>query len=438
MNPPPLTDRILHSQSEALLALLDEVTGAVSRGNPADTALATFYRRNRQFGSRDRRLFSDTVFSFFRWKGWMDALVPRDPRIASVFAHLLDASECHPAIRHLAGTVGIPVEALRPMGNLPPADKAAVLHRQLSLFKSGLACPTLDQLVPAWFPGVLPADSPAPLEQLIASFQTPPPTWVRLRPSSGLDIPALFTQSGIEATRHPRVPNAAAIARGANLQGLAPRFRSGLEIQDLASQAVGCICEAASRENWWDACAGSGGKTLHLADSIGTAGRILATDIRPGVIEELERRAAADGLRPVIRTKVWDGTSQAPPPESFDGVLLDAPCSGMGTWHRNPDARWRISRATIEDLATLQLRLLQTCASRVKPGGKLVYATCTLTQAENTGVIKQFLAGNPGFRLMPFPHPILGGTTSGLLTIHPWDGPCNGMFVARLEKAPGA
>lgn len=432
MNPPPLTDRILHSQSEALLGLLDEVTGAVARGNPADAALAAFYRRNRQFGSRDRRLFSDTVFSFFRWKGWMDSLVPRNPRLASVFVHLLDAPECHPAIRHLAGTAGIPVEALRPMGNLPVAEKPAMLHRQLSLFQAGLACPSLGQLVPAWFPDVLPADSPASLEQWIASFQTPPPTWVRLRPSSGLDIPDLFAQSGIEATRHPQVPNAASIARGANLQGLAPRFRSGLEIQDLASQAVGCVCEAAPGENWWDACAGSGGKTLHLADNIGPSGRILATDIRPGVIEELERRAAADGLRPVIRTKVWDGTSQAPPPESFDGVLLDAPCSGMGTWHRNPDARWRISRDTIGNLASLQLRLLQTCATRVKPGGRLVYATCTLTRAENAGVIEQFLAGTPGFQLMPFPHPVLGGATPGLLTLRPWDGPCNGMFIARF------
>ncbi len=438
MSHEPLTGKILHSQGEALMGILAEVRNAVNLGKPADATLSAFYRSHRQFGSRDRRLFSDTVFSFFRWKGWLELMFPDNPRAAAVFAHLLDAKECHPAIRHLAGTSNIPAEALRPLGALPIKEKPLVLSRQISAFLPGLTPPSILQLVPAWFADVLPPPGRNPaadaLDELIASFQIPPPTWVRLRPSSGLDLPVLFSQSGIEVTRHPRIPNAAAVARGSNLQGLAPRFRSGLEIQDLASQAVGCICEATAGQSWWDACAGSGGKTLHLADRVGPSGRVLATDIRPSVLEELARRAETDNLQKEIRIKVWDGASHPPPPGSFDGVLLDAPCSGIGTWHRNPDARWRCTRESISALAALQLRLLQACALRVRPGGRLVYTTCTMTREENQGVVEAFLSAQPGFRLDPFPDPLRDGETPGILTIHPWDGPCNGMFIARLLR----
>jgi 16S rRNA (cytosine967-C5)-methyltransferase len=136
----------------------------------------------------------------------------------------------------------------------------------------------------------------------------------------------------------------------------------------------------------------------------------------------------------MIRTRVWDGATASPPADQFDGVLLDAPCSGMGTWHRNPDARWRITGTQIDRLADLQLILLRACATRVRPGGKLIYATCTLTHAENGGLLETFLKDNPDFALHPFPHPLTGVMTTGTLAIHPWEGPCNGMFMARLTR----
>ncbi len=439
MNPEPTADRITRSQAAALLEIVGEVTRGVTQGHPADATLAAIYRRNRRFGSRDRRLFSDTVFSFFRWKGWLEDVATRDIRAAIVFAHLLDVPECHPAIRSLAREAGLAAEGIRPLGPLPAQDKAGPLHRQVSSWMPDFAVPSLAQLAPPWFRESLqsaPELSPEEYaERLLTAFQSPPPTWIRLRPASGLDVPALLSRNGIEATRHPSLPEAMAVCRGANLQGLAPRFRSGLEIQDLASQAVGRACEPAPGESWWDACAGSGGKTLHLADRLGPQGRILATDVRPAALEELRRRAREDGLNRIIRAMTWDGATQPPPEETFDGVLLDAPCSGLGTWHRNPDARWRIRGDRIASLARLQSTLLDACAPRVRPGGKLVYATCTLTRQENAGVLESFLANHAGFTLAPFAHPLRGSPTPGCVTLQPWDGPCNGMFIASLVRS---
>lgn len=419
-----------------MMGILREVAEGVDQGRPADATLAALYRRNRQFGSRDRRLFSGTVFSFFRWKGWLDAIAARDARAAAVFAHLLDTDECHPAVRCLGEAAGIPDDALRPLGPLPLAEKPGMLHKQVAAWTPGIPLPTLPQLFPSWFAEALEIPSGIGPEEyanrLTAAFQSSPPTWVRLRPSREPDIAAMLVRCGIEAKPHPRMPEAAAVPRGANLQGLSPHFQSGLEIQDLASQATGLVCAPKAGESWWDACSGAGGKALHLADLLGPSGRILATDIRPSSLEELRRRAAACELGSLIQTREWDGSSHPPPAGDFDGVLLDAPCSGLGTWHRNPDARWRLRRDRITALAHLQLTLLNSTARRVKPGGTLVYATCTLTREENTGVLHAFLAGQPGFALDPFPNPMDGKDTPGFLEIHPWDGPCNGMFLARM------
>lgn len=436
-----LSDKILNRQATALVDIIREVTDGVAQGHPADSTLASIYRRHREFGSRDRRLFSDTVFSFFRWKGWLDAFATREFRAAVVFAHLLDAREIHPTILFLAEATGIHPSSLQPLGLLSLTARQAALQEQLTAWDPALPAASIVQLVPFWFVDAAEvppdADRTEYVNRLIAALQSAPPTWLRLRPSSGVDVMAILRESGIEPYMHPRIPDTIAIPRGANLQGLAPRFRSGMEIQDLASLAAGLVCDPTPGETWWDACAGSGGKTLHLADLLGPKGRILATDVRPGILDELRRRAGNDGLTHMIRTRVWDGTQASPPEGQFDGVLLDAPCSGMGTWHRNPDARWRINGTQIARLAELQLTLLRAAATRVRPGGKLIYATCTMTRAENSGLLETFLKNNPAFTLQPFTHPLTGAMTAGTLQINTWDGPCNGMFIARLIRQNG-
>lgn len=425
-----LAPKKLRRQADVLIQILRDTVAAVEAGSPADSTLASVYRQHSEFGSRDRRLFSETVFAYFRWKGWLTPPLAPDLETACVLAHCLEALEINDAVKLLAETTCLATIPLEPLGALDLSAKAASLARM-----TGAPAPSPLTLIPDWVPELLHVppgtETSAHLQQSITAFQTPPPTWLRARPGSKAKIMTALRSAGAEPLGPVRIPDALSVPRGVNLRALSPQLKGIMEIQDLASQITGLICDPHPGERWWDACCGSGGKTLHLVDLMDGQGRVLATDIRPGILESLERRlreAQASG----VKTKLWDGVNDPLPNELFDGILVDAPCSGLGTWHRNPDARWRTSRDEVERLTALQMELLTKCAQRVRHGGVLIYATCTLTQAENEGVVSRFLAAAPEFSLAAFPHPLDGTPCAGQAWVFPWQGNCNGMFVARL------
>jgi 16S rRNA (cytosine967-C5)-methyltransferase len=163
-------------------------------------------------------------------------------------------------------------------------------------------------------------------------------------------------------------------------------------------------------------------------------GLVVATDVNESKLKEAVRRARRSPFRNVT-TKAWDGKHVAGKPGSFDGVLVDAPCSALGTWRRNPDARWTLDREAIARLAELQGQLLRAAAAGVKKGGTLVYSVCTLTPSETTGVVRPFLAERPEFRLDPFPHPLSGATTDGTALLWPQEADNDAMFIARMVRS---
>ena len=419
---PTRSDRIHERQAAVLLDLYGKAVITVRAGKPLDTTLSHFYHEHPEFGSRDRRLLSGTVFSYFRWKGWIDGLF-RTPAGACVFAHLMDSTEIHPAILKLATQEGLTLESLAPMGLLSPSEKALALSRITGTE------PTLLQLVPAWVIPMLGPDA----ERLIEAFQSPPPTWLRTQPEDREAVRATLTDMGAEPVLHTVIPSALSVVRGINLRALPKAIRHLIDIQDLASQVSGLVCDPKPGESWWDACCGSGGKTFHLAALGGPSLALLATDVRTTILEELNRRLEEKG-NPALKTAVWDGSCQPPPEGLFDGILLDAPCSGTGTWHRNPDARWRTKAEAVEKLIALQSQLIRACATRLKPGGVLIYATCSLTHDENETMVEKFLADTPGLVLAPFVNPLKQEPCNGILRIHPAEHPCNGMFIARLRN----
>jgi len=420
---PARSDRIYERQATVLLDLYGKATITVRSGKPLDTTLSHFYHEHPEFGSRDRRLFSGTVFSFFRWKGWIDC-VARTPDAACVFAHLLETTEIHPAILKLAERAGLSTDSLIPLGALAPREKAKELSRYTGTELS------LNQLVPDWIIPMLGTDA----DRLIEAFQAPPPTWLRTQPENRESAMSVLKETGTEPVAHPLIPSACSVTRGINLRALPRAIRHHIEIQDLASQITGLVCDPKPGETWWDACCGSGGKTLHLSALGGSSLSVLATDVRSTILEELNRRLGEKGNHS-ITTALWDGGTQPPPEGPFDGILLDAPCSGTGTWHRNPDARWRIKPDAVEKLIILQTQLLRTCATRLKSGGKLVYATCSVTRDENELMVERFLADTPGIALAPFINPLQQKSCNGMLRINPWDGSCNGMFIALMKRA---
>jgi 16S rRNA (cytosine967-C5)-methyltransferase len=207
-------------------------------------------------------------------------------------------------------------------------------------------------------------------------------------------------------------------------------------VQDLASQAVGHVCDPDPGERWWvlRGEADGGLQALHLAALMAGKGTVVAT-----CPTERQRHETALRLRRGafhnITTRVWDGAHPIGKPASFDGVLVDASCSGVGSWRRHPDARWTIEAEEIPQLTTRQVQALASASSRVRPGGTLVYTVLTVTRSETLGVVETFLESHPGFQLQPFPHPLEDTTTGGTLLIWPHLHDCDGRFIARMIRS---
>jgi 16S rRNA (cytosine967-C5)-methyltransferase len=208
-------------------------------------------------------------------------------------------------------------------------------------------------------------------------------------------------------------------------------FHAGeFEVQDLSSQAVGLVCEPRPGETWWDACAGEGGKMLHLSDLMANRGLIWASDRAGWRLATLKRRAARAGVFN-YRAVAWDGGPRLPTKAKFDGVLVDAPCSGIGTWHRNPHARWTTTAEDVKELSIVQQRILLHASAAVKPGGKLVYAACTLADSETTRVVEGFERQCTQFKRLAIRNPLAPESTpGGLLSLWPQESGGNGMCVA--------
>ncbi|MBT5704702.1 MAG: RsmB/NOP family class I SAM-dependent RNA methyltransferase [Verrucomicrobia bacterium] len=290
----------------------------------------------------------------------------------------------------------------------------------------------LKALVPDWLD-----DQMTVTNDWIRSIQHLPSLWVRFRREA---VKSADTLAG------PLMPESPSPGRGTyEYVGEAdlfqtPEFRAGaFEIQDLSSQWVGFLCDPKPGESWWDVCAGEGGKFLDLADRMENRGSIWVTDRSPWRLKRLKHRAARAKVFN-YRSRLADLSRGVPFKVKFDGVIVDAPCSGIGTWHRNPDARWTTTPEDIVELASLQKSILKNAAAQVKAGGRLVYAVCTLATKETVEIADWFDAEMPGFVPLNLPDP-------GLETSSVWPssdsrrwlggatGEGNGMFVAAWRRA---
>jgi 16S rRNA (cytosine967-C5)-methyltransferase len=206
-------------------------------------------------------------------------------------------------------------------------------------------------------------------------------------------------------------------------------------VQDSSAQLVAELLDPQPGEVVVDACAAPGGKTTHIAELMKDQGVIWSIDSSQSRLKQVTQNCERLGLKSVqIRT--GDGRQQADLVGKVDRVLLDAPCSGLGTLHRRADARWQKTPANLQALGNLQAELLESCASWVKPGGAMVYATCTVHPIENAQVIQPFLAAHPEWTVSP-PPGFLGtlADSDGCVTIWPHHHQMDGFFMVRLNKA---
>ncbi|MFO1475911.1 MAG: RsmB/NOP family class I SAM-dependent RNA methyltransferase [Verrucomicrobiota bacterium] len=371
------------------LQLAAEVVRGADREHPADAVLAQVLKRAGRIPDDTRRNVARAVFQFYRWFQWLAPNETFHTRLGRA-ADLADRFRRNPSF--------LPARELR------------------------------SRAVPDW---ALSAVGQAP-DDWFRSLQEEPALWLRARP----DRAAALAET-LGDTRPGPLPESLCYEGPRDLFRTAP-FQSGdFELQDISSQAVGLLCDPQPADNWWDACAGEGGKTLHLSRLMENRGLIWATDRAEWRLQVLKRRAARAGAFN-YRSRVWDGGLKPPTKTQFDGVLVDAPCSGLGTWQRNPHARWTTRPDDVDELGQVQIRLLATAAASVKPGGKLVYAVCTLTEAETTRVADAFDAAFGGFEPWRRPNPLdPGAPESSRIWIWPQQARGNGMFIA-LWKRPAA
>jgi 16S rRNA (cytosine967-C5)-methyltransferase len=309
--------------------LPERIIGACSAEQPADKVLREHLKAERDIMPSDARAVSLSVFNYFRWRGWLDLDAPLNLQIRKA--------------RELATNFA--------------ADPHSFSDASL-----------VERVAPNWI-----AEEMEIKPAWARAIQAEPKLWLRAKPGQGRALCEKLGAAKLEKTLLPD----AILYKGEEDLFKRPEFHAGeFEIQDIASQAVGWLCAPQPGETWWDACAGEGGKTLHLSALMQNKGLIWASDRAEWRLKNLKRRAARAQVFN-FRAAPWDGSARLPTKTKFDGVLVDAPCSGVGTWQRNPHARWTTTLTDVRELAAIQKQLLANAASSVKPGGKLIFAVCT-------------------------------------------------------------
>ncbi|HEY6813961.1 MAG TPA: RsmB/NOP family class I SAM-dependent RNA methyltransferase [Croceibacterium sp.] len=385
---------------EAAIGLLDRViASALAKGAPADRILADWFKANRYAGSKDRRAVRDLVYRAIRHCG----PVPQTGRAA-----MLALAESDPALTLLfdGSTYGP-----------PPIEEGELLAER------GVA--------PAWLVERLAASdiAGAEAEALLARA----PLDIRVNALKA-DRDGLVWPAPSEALP---TPQGLRFAFGTPVEQWPEHAEGLLEIQDCGSQLA---CEAVAArpgETVIDLCAGAGGKTLALAAAMRNEGVLVAADTdrtRLGRLAPRAERAGALIAETVLLNPGREAEALAPWVGQADAVLVDAPCSGSGTWRRNPEARWRLDPASLDRLVALQRHVLEIAAPLVKPCGRLVYVTCSLLDEEGATQAGEFLATHPGWHADPLRLPLGRPRGPGVRLTPSHDG-TDGFFIARIGKA---
>jgi 16S rRNA (cytosine967-C5)-methyltransferase len=285
---------------------------------------------------------------------------------------------------------------------------------------------------PDWLASELVAALGVEAEPFAAASNLPGPVTIRANRLHG-ERDALaerLAAEGVLAKPTKYAPDGLVLEGRPNILGLASHQAGLFEVQDEGSQLVGACLGVKPGDTVLDLCAGSGGKTQLLGAALRHRGQLYAYDVDPAALERLEHRAIHAGLRDSVRV-----LRSLPSELRATAVLVDAPCSALGTLRRGPDARWRMSRDSLSAFPVLQGNLLEVAAAHTSPGGRLVYATCTIRARENQDVVQRFLAAHPEFAQEPAPLPAELRTVGGELWTLPHRSGTDGFYAAVLRRS---
>ncbi|MXW92547.1 MAG: RsmB/NOP family class I SAM-dependent RNA methyltransferase [Rhodospirillaceae bacterium] len=424
---------------QAAIEILDAILAppAGRERAPAHAVVAGYTRKRRYIGSKDRRAITGQVWQALRYRGralWASGRERLSGRELAVAA--------------LAGAAGLSDadmdsrfggSAYGPQG-LNASERALAAAVRAASGPPPWAVANMPDWLAAEAEPVLGHAGPAGWQAL--AEEVPATLRVNTLKADRDSCLAALRDAGVDAAPTALSPLGIRLQSRANLARL-PAMRDGwLESQDEGSQIVAALAAAGPGMQVLDYCAGGGGKALALAAAMANEGRIVATDTDAGRLASLPRRAARAGATIIECREIAPG--EIVEPSAFDRVLVDAPCSGSGAWRRQPEAPWRLDRARYAEQQAAQSEILAAAAPSVAPGGRLVYATCSLFPAENDAIVERFLRADASFRPVPAgdlwrailgTEPPAGAIDGNAARLLPHSASTDGFFVAAMERA---
>jgi len=422
----------------ATIELLDEIVGRSNR--PADGVANAFFRARRFIGGGDRRAVSERVWGILRRWGqlwwWLDRTRHPDRSARAIVEADLMLQE---------GLKLADIEAMFDGGRYRPAPLDDAERRALRQME-GHSLPHPEQpdwvrlnvqewVAPhlreaygdAWGREIAALETPPPVDLRVNRLKATPEQAQRALHAEGIDTePMRFAPDGLRLKRRLSV-----------VAGKA--FQDGLvEIQDEGSQLVAALVGARPGMQVADYCAGAGGKTLAIAAGMNNKGRVVAMDVLDSRLDRSAQRLRRAGVHNVERRSIAENAKWLKRQKgNFDRVLVDAPCTGTGTWRRNPDGRWTLAPEDLAELVPKQADILDQAARLVKPGGRLIYATCSVLSAENERQIEAFVERHPDFTVTPIAETGLPPTLASgpYLRLSPLKHGTDGFFGAVLTRS---
>jgi len=372
---------------KAILEASADLVGLVLKfDHPADQVVSRFFRDHRELGPRERATLAETVYTVLRKKLLFDHLSPSGS----------GPKERRMAILGFHGPRDFLKSALndtekRWLDNCDAVKQDDLLERHRHNLPEWLVAPLKTQLGDQFWPLVESLQQPAPLDLRVNAFTDKrPEVQKELAVAAIKAVPTPFSPWGLRIDGKPALTKLDAFARGA------------VEVQDEGSQLLALLLDAKRGEMVVDFCAGAGGKTLAIGATMRNTGRLYAFDTSAHRLDALKPRLARSKLSNVhpaaIAHERDDRIKRLA--GKIDRVLVDAPCSGLGTLRRNPDLKWRQSPQSVQELTAKQTAILQSASRLVKSGGRLIYATCSVLPEENEAIAEAFGAANPDFEAL--------------------------------------
>ncbi len=347
-------------------------------GKYADKVIEKVLKQNPKWGARDRRFIAETTYDIVRWHRLIQSMTGAEPTDHWKFVG------CWCILQE------IPLPEWEEFQGL---DKKKILE-QKEKFKS---IRKINQSIPDWLDELGEKELGKRWDKELIALNEEAPVVLRANTLkiSARELKALLMPDGIETTALSEYPDALILNQRQNVFRH-PSFKDGLfEVQDASSQLIAPFMRIQPGMRVIDACAGAGGKTLHIAAVMQNKGRIIALDTEDWKLDELKKRARRAEVSTIETRFIESSKTIKRLDNSADRLLLDVPCSGLGVLKRNPDAKWKLSPEFIEDVIKLQQHILQDYWTMLKPGGLMVYSTCSLMPSENEHQVETFLKNNP-------------------------------------------